>query len=349
MNHWRSTGALVENLATKQLLDPSSVTDGTFTIYDLSSRNRNYLVQQHQPLFVKIGLDEQRQDTLRGEAEIYQTMRTRASQESFLPALRHFDPSDGVMITEGLTGSIALYELFHEPNNTELEKAGELLGKAMSRIAQTEVEWDHTGRDYAPWPFTLAAPALDSYVNFSSAAQELIRLLQQNLDYAKHLEQLRNSWRNNGFIHNDLKPDNVLFTSAEGQGVEAVRIIDWEMSGLGDTDWDVGTLWASVVKIWVDSAERPGEPGMKLRRKPEALFAFNRSFWAAYTAKMPQSERLQRTLRTVQFAGVGLLKAVIEQAEMTHTPTRSHLLYLQVSHNLILNASQAANTLLGIL
>lgn len=352
MAHWNTESHLLQNLSNCGLLCPQSLTGGELAVYDFSSRNRNLLIEQEQPLFIKIGLDEHRKDALRMEASVYNDPKFGQSKDGswrFLPSLKYFDSKEGVLITEGWMKTVSLAEVLLQPEAHDLKKAGERVGEALASIAQSPFMGEETDHyDYAPWAFTLGLPTKESYMHFSSGAQEIIQLTQRNENYTQHLEQLRQGWKCNGIIHNDFKPDNLLFTQNAEEQLDQPKVIDWEMCGWGDVRWDVGTLWAAVLKVWIDAVEKPGEPDMKPTKKVNELFDFNRSFWHAYASHLPAHERLDALVATVQYAGVGLLKTAVEITEMMSTPKRTHLLYLQVSHNLIVQPMQAARTLLGL-
>jgi hypothetical protein len=70
------------------------------------------------------------------------------------------------------------------------------------------------------------------------------------------LRAARAHWRRLAVIHGDLKHDNVL-VDASAEGLR-VRLVDWEMSRVGDPAWDLATLTARLLVArgdgppWID-------------------------------------------------------------------------------------------------
>lgn len=348
MSNGVSQTQLIQHLSDCGLLCPQSITDGSMLLTDYSSRNMNLLLNQERAIFIKVGLDAERKHFLQREATIYSEQESRALN-AFLPSLIHFDHEHGILITEGLPDALSLQHVLDNRALYDLDHVGAQVGQALSAAHCSELVDNDAMEDILePWQLTFAAPSKEVYVHFSSATRELTYIIQQNEAYSRELEKLRNDWRPTVFSHNDFKPNNILLTLDQNQKPSKVRIIDWEGYGPGDPCWDVATLWAQVLKIWIDSVQHPGEQNMKADKKPEELFAFNRAFWNHYSSDMSPLERHIALLRCVQYTGAGLLNVAVELTELTTSLRRTDLLYLQVSQNLILRPAQAARSLLGL-
>ncbi|HEV2891389.1 MAG TPA: phosphotransferase [Frankiaceae bacterium] len=88
------------------------------------------------------------------------------------------------------------------------------------------------------------APGRD-YARFYAHGQEV----------TAELRALCAGWRTTAFVHGDLKCDNVLL----GDDGSAV-LVDWELAGLGDPMWDVGTVLGHYVHAWLSRVvPREGE------------------------------------------------------------------------------------------
>ena len=85
------------------------------------------------------------------------------------------------------------------------------------------------------------------------AFAELLRVYQQR-DMDSDLRHLRATWSHDSVIHGDLTVSNILCHSDVGP--HRYILTDWELSGIGDPLWDIGSLVGSLA--WASlSFERP--------------------------------------------------------------------------------------------
>ena len=159
------------------------------------------------------------------------------------------------------------------------------------------------------------------------------------------------SWR--CLIHNDLKWDNILVHPREGETEPTeVKLIDWEMAGLGDPCWDVGTVLSEFVAFWALSIPVVGgEPYEGLAKYPiEDMQPAIRAFWESYAEAMEfdRATARERLLKSVRFAGARLIQTAYERTQtMTHLTPHIYLL-LQLSLNIMEGPEEAAEGLFGI-
>jgi hypothetical protein len=88
------------------------------------------------------------------------------------------------------------------------------------------------------------APERDWAVH-KPAARHLARTFLSNGVLAAALREGAASWSPHCLVHGDLKWDNCLLD--ERTGTPRVRVVDWEMAGLGDPAWDLGCAVAEQV------------------------------------------------------------------------------------------------------
>jgi aminoglycoside phosphotransferase (APT) family kinase protein len=164
---------------------------------------------------------------------------------------------------------------------------------------------------------------------------------------------LQSDCKPSGFVHNDLKWDNILVHPSEGETEPTeVKIIDWEMAGIGDPCWDVGTVLSEFVAFWALSIPVvDGEPYEGLAKYPiEDMQPAIRAFWDGYSGAMEfdRATARERLLKSVRFAGARLIQTAYERTQtMTHLTPHIYLL-LQLSLNIMERPEDAAEGLFGI-
>ncbi|MEZ4571350.1 MAG: phosphotransferase [Thermomicrobiales bacterium] len=153
-------------------------------------------------------------------------------------------------------------------------------------------------------------------------------------------------------MHHDLKWDNILVYPKEETGPTEVKIIDWEMAGIGDPCWDVGTLLSEFVAFWALSIPVVGgEPYEGLAKYPiedmqPAIRASGREL-CVEAMEFDQAKARER-LMSVSFAGARLIQTAYERTQtMTHLTPHIYLL-LQLSLNIMEAPEDAAEGLFGI-
>jgi hypothetical protein len=285
---------------------------------------------------------------------------------AFLPALEAEDCHAGGIRISGIPHSKTLREAFDRSfplPQTVLSRIGEGLGhchlfgqldhdtpalqEAMAGLAA-----DHRFRT-PPWVFDLAQPA-STFLSASSAGNhEMVKTLQQFQELPELLAALRKAWEASGLVHNDLKWDNILAHPKDGETeLTQVKIIDWEMAGIGDPCWDVGTMLSEFVAFWALSIPVVGgEPYEDLAKYPiEDMQPAIRAFWDSYAEGMAFDRTMtrERLLKSVRFAGARLIQTSFERAQtMTH-PTPHIFLLLQLSLNIMAQPEDAVEGLFGI-
>ena len=115
---------------------------------------------------------------------------------------------------------------------------------------------------------------------------EFLSFLQSN-DLPAAFRSLAESWDPSDLIHGDVRGDNVLRLS-EG----SLLFVDWELAGLGDRRWDLGSLLGMYLFAWLGSirAQDEGEVEDWLRAASvplESVAPGARACAASYSAAMP--------------------------------------------------------------
>lgn len=162
--------------------------------------------------------------------------------------------------------------------------------------------------------------------------------------------------------HNDLKLNNVLLSidwqlasQAETSEHSIVRLIDWERSTWGDPAFDLGSLIASYLQIWLNSLITSKaiaiDDSLRMATTPlEHLQPSIAAVAIAYFAHFP--EILQRCpdfwRRVVQFIGLSLIVQILSTIQYKKTFGNRGICMLQVAKTLLCRPEQSLATVFGI-
>jgi hypothetical protein len=123
-----------------------------------------------------------------------------------------------------------------------------------NKLGQAMANWHRETKDVALEPSPapgilyiadLIEPALEGR---SSCAQTFMRSIVADLEFCEILREGAKVYQPSCLIHGDIRPDNWVLRQDKLQ--LTLKVFDWEMSGLGDPAWDVGSVCAeSIIQI----------------------------------------------------------------------------------------------------
>lgn len=188
-------------------------------------------------------------------------------------------------------------------------------------------------------------------------------LYQRYENLGRALADLTASWRPCCITHNDLKLDNILLhedweqSNVEGKQLQKnlARLIDWERCTWGDPAFDLGTILASYLRIWLDSlvvdASIPLEESLRLAVTPlEVLRPSIVALIKAYLESFPVIlERYPNFIqRIVQFAGLALVETIGALIDYHKYFGNRSICMLQVAKSLLCRPEQSVKTIFGM-
>ncbi|MBW4561466.1 MAG: aminoglycoside phosphotransferase family protein [Mojavia pulchra JT2-VF2] len=170
------------------------------------------------------------------------------------------------------------------------------------------------------------------------------------------IADLAYEWNPCCLTHNDLKLNNILVHSRWEQLDNClVRVIDWEACAWGDPAFDLGTLIASYLEIWLSSLVVDPtldlEESLRLAATPlevlqPSILALIRAYLNAFPIILEY--RSDFLLRVIQFAGLALIHEVQEMIKCRKHFDNANICMLQVAKNLLTMPEQAVLTVFGI-
>jgi len=153
------------------------------------------------------------------------------------------------------------------------------------QLGQAMAGWHHATKDIAlepsPAPGILyMADSIESALEGrSGSAQAFMRSLTADPEFCEALREGAKVYQPACLIHGDIRPDN--WVVRRDKVPTTLKVIDWEMSGLGDPAWDIGSACAESILQVVRTEARvmPDASGW-----PPLAASALREFLCAYVA-----------------------------------------------------------------
>jgi len=256
-----------------------------------------------------------------------------------LPRLRGGDARTGTLVMERIPhrGSLADWGLSgHLPPIDSLSR----LGRAVRELHEIRKPTfaSHRDRPHTPWVLDLGRPLPPSMLRETTPASlEVLRAVRASTALQSTLDELREGWRRESLIHQDLRWENCL-VDPRGRRFR-VRVIDWEQASLGDPAWDVGAFFGESLRAWLFGA-----------RERELVLSASACFWNGYASFGRRSAKSdeETLLRAVRFAGAWLLARVFERAETLESLDAPSVQSLRTASSLLTRPERACEVLFGL-
>jgi len=353
---------VVEYLRERALVDPGAT--ATPEVVDVSRRNRNVQVftGPGSGFFVKQGVGPDRAITVANEADTYRRLVENAESnglDRYLPKYFGYDPLRHILVLGLVPGSQSLHA-YHATRGRFSIILARALGDALGHVHTVgepdEKSGGHSQIGRAPWVLSLHRPDLGMLHSLSGATIELVTMLQQIPDLCSRLDSLEFQWKATTLIHNDARWDNCLVSAAPNTGrVTRLKLIDWELSGVGDPLWDVGCAFSEYLAFWLTSipitGDAPPDRYLHLSRHPiERMQPAIRSLWESYVLRVgiDPAESMELLRQAVRYAAARLVQSAFERTQHSAWVTSDVICLVQLSLNILQEPNEAATTLLGI-
>lgn len=352
---------VVSYLLRRELISARSIVEGDLTVLNASRRNHNFgiLRKRGQSYLLKQGTDPERNASIANEAKMYQFFYSDGQSDEFiryLPRYFGYDPNEHLLIVEFMTDSKDLQE-HHAACGRFSTKIGASIGDALSLLHRkrwsNRIENGQTFIHQPPLILSIHQPDLRSFMDISEANIQVTKIVQRYSEFCDLLDKLRQEWRAEAFIHFDFKWDNCLVSVSEGR--TTLKMIDWELAGLGDPIWDVGSVFSAYLSFWLffipTTADTPPAQSLQLARYPlEKMQPALRSFWRSYVRGMKLDSMAAKRLlvRAVKYGAARLAQTSWEQMQTSPELTGNIVSSLQLSLNILKRPQEASCNLLGI-
>jgi len=353
---------VVRYLLDRGLLSSHTVVDGTVVVRDASSRNRIFVVDGGDAcsFVLKQGASPEGADAVAHEAAVYRMLGRLGDRiTKYLPTVLEYDTIGQVLILGKEGGDRDLRA--HQVRTGRFSRAlAASIGDALATLHRETAETAQvlsTSEPPRPWVLSVHQPNLSIFRAASSAALELIRIVQSTSEFGDRLEALGRGWQPSCLIHHDVKWDNLIACPTDSRPTPRfrLRIIDWEAAQSGDPRWDLGSVFSHYLSLWLFSIPITGRDPPE--RFPElARFPLSRmqpamaDCWSAYRKRVdlrrPDGALWLST--AVSYAGARLVQTAFEAAQVATRLDSSMVLHLQLASNILSRPREAAVHLLGI-
>jgi Phosphotransferase enzyme family len=283
------------------------------------------------------------------------------------PLVVHFDEENSILVRSYLSEYLELATFYHN-NEIFPQEIASAIGTTLAGLHRAT----YNRREYKD--FMATAPQGEFRYGFYNPAQGLgsigpeifgtvptdalkfYTLYQQYESLSSAIADLAYNWNPCCLTHNDLKLNKILVHSRWEQLDNClVRLIDWEACSWGDPAFDLGTLLASYLGIWLKSLVVDPtielEESLNLALTPleilqPSLIALIRAYVNAFP--MILEYRSDFILRVIQFAGLALIHQIQDMITCQKYFNNAEICILQVAKSLLTMPEQAVLTIFGI-
>ena len=283
------------------------------------------------------------------------------------PLVVHFDEENSILVRNYLSEYLDFAILYHN-NDIFPQEIATAIGTTLAGLHRAT----YNRREYKD--FMATAPQGEFRYGFYNPAQGLesigpeifgtvptdalkfYLLYQQSESLESAIADLAYDWNPCCLTHNDLKLNNILVHSKWDKLDNClIRLIDWEACSWGDPAFDLGTLLASYLGIWLKSLvvdptieleESLLLPLTPLESLQPSIIALIRAYLNAFP--MILEYRNDFIVRVIQFAGLALIHQIQDMITCQKSFNNADICMLQVAKSLLTMPQQAVLTIFGI-
>ena len=353
--HVLSEARAIAYILDRGLVSPQEAVMNGLQVDAASKRNCNFSVTDRRGTgwFLKQGQAGEQFGTIAYEAAAYRAFAGDMAGSEFarcLPEFIDFDASTNILTIRLIDNATTFYRDAID-NKLSLDAiAG--FARALASLHSLRSPCGNSGlaSHTPPLVLDLEAPPVAFYREASATSLELIKTLQQQVELMGRLRELREAWRSDRLIHYDVKLSNIL---ARGQPARFASIIDLEYLGYGDPCWDIGSVFAAYLDLWLATMPLAGgttaDRYAALATFPlKSAQAAMTAFWQAYAAACAaHGSDVASLFNSACFAAARLIHTAVELAMATPAMTNRIAALLQLGDNILRDPSRAVAELFG--
>lgn len=331
-------------------------------VYDASRRNGNFRVER-QPgdaLLLKQAREPNALRTVGWEAMVYRAFQALPASHPLrrytVPFLE-YDDDEGVLVLRSIADASTLAAR-HNQGRIPTRPATQI-GRALGALHSVELGSSPMSAlseglpRRLPHALFLHRPDHALYCNASYGNLQAVRIMQSFPAFGALVDALTEEWRPSCLVHFDVKGDNILLSAK--RRARSGWLIDWELAALGDPAWDVGSMFADYLGVWLWSipitGEHPPAHYLSLARFPlTGIQPALRAFWRSYrqVRGLTGMAATAFLLAATRYCAIRLIQRVHEQTREAIDLLANTICQLQLSWNILQEPELACVHLLGL-
>lgn len=344
------------------------------TVEPISAKNFNLLVTfpDSHKLLVKQerhNLEGETAGEFKSEYRIQEWLQEFPEQNSlrpFLPELLHFDAENSIIIFRYLDDYRDLMDFYAKESSFPREISS-TIGSLLATIHRNTYQQENYRQFFVGEANNQSGNQVPRLIKglerikpeiFSSVPGDALKffaLYQRYDSLGMAIAELGEAFTPACLTHNDLKLNNILLhTDWQQPNDSLIRLIDWERNSWGDPAFDLGTLIASYIGIWlgslVISKSLSIEESLNLAMNPlEKIQPSIAALTKAYLETFPEilKHRPDFLLRVVQFAGFALIQQIQAMIQYQKSFGNTGVAMLQVAKSLLCRPERSLPTVFG--
>ncbi|NJR47025.1 MAG: aminoglycoside phosphotransferase family protein [Hyellaceae cyanobacterium CSU_1_1] len=352
----------------------NSIEQNQSTVEPLAAKNFNLLVTfpDNHKLLVKQerhNLEGETAGEFKSEYKIQEWINNFPEQNSlrpFLPELLHFDAENSIIIFRYLDDYRDLMDFYAKESSFPREISS-TIGTLLATIHRDTHEQENYRQFFESEANSQVGNQVPRLIKgleritpaiFSSVPGDALKffaLYQRYDSLGMAIAELGNAFAPACLTHNDLKLNNILLHTDWQQRHESmIRLIDWERNSWGDPAFDLGTLFASYIQIWlgslVISKSLSIEESLSLAMTPlEKIQPSIAAVTKAYLETFPEilKHRPDFLIRVVQFTGFALIQQIQAMIQYQKSFGNTGVAMLQVAKSLLCRPERSLPTVFG--
>ena len=303
--------------------------------------------------------------------QFWQAFPEVTAAQSTVSQLLHFDADRAIAVFEYLDDYRDLADFYNQEKQYP-EQIAAALGQTLATMHQATFQRpDHkaflldqlTANTYPQASLVgLERPGPEIFGAMPGDGLRFLMLYQRFESLAQAIASAQAQLTPSCLTHNDLKLNNILLrpehlqtTLGEtGEQPELIRLIDWERADWGDPAFDLGTLIASYLQLWLGSLivsqDISIEDSLKLAIVPlEKLQPSLCTLVEAYFNQFPEilAQRPEFLMLALKLAGIALIQQIQSFLQHQKSFGNNQICMLQVAKSLLCQPEAAIPTLLG--
>jgi 5-methylthioribose kinase len=286
--------------------------------------------------------------------------------QSWMPVVLHFDAEHSIIIFSYLDEYQDLAD-FYGKENVFPTKVADEIATILATVHRDTFNRQDYRNFFSPKPEHLTTDHVPKLIRglerigpeifgeVSADGLKFFALYQRYDSLGQAIRELADTFKPCCLTHNDLKLNNILLHKDWEQASDSiVRLIDWERSTWGDPAFDLGTLIASYLLIWLSSLVISNaltiEESLRLAAIPlEQIQPSIAALTSTYLDTFPEilEHHPDFLRRVVQFAGFGLIQQIQAMIQYQKSFGNTGIAMLQVAKALLCRPEQSMPTIFG--